>query len=128
MILLLVSLYQLASLLSAKERKCLIDLLHEYKDVFAWDYHEMSGIDLGLVAHSLNVDPGTRPVVQPMRTFHMEVKAQITQEVKKLLAAGFIKPIQHPRWLSNIVPVKKKNGQIRCCVDFRNLNKACPKD
>ena len=45
-----------------------------------------------------------------------------------MLAAGFIKPIQHPRWLSNIVPVKKKNSQIRCCVDFRNLNKACPKD
>ncbi|XP_065623457.1 uncharacterized protein LOC136064917 [Quercus suber] len=55
-------------------------------------------------------------------------EAQITQEVKKLLAASFIKPIQHPKWLSNIVPVKKKNGQIRCCVDFRNLNKACPKD
>uniref|UniRef100_A0A2N9FVR8 Reverse transcriptase domain-containing protein n=1 Tax=Fagus sylvatica TaxID=28930 RepID=A0A2N9FVR8_FAGSY len=83
--------------LSAKERKCLIDLLHEYKDVFAWDYHEMPGIDPGLVAHSLNVEPGTRPVVQPMRTFHTEVEAQITQEVKKLLAAGFIKPIQHPR-------------------------------
>jgi hypothetical protein len=114
--------------LSAKERKCLIDLLHEYKDVFAWDYDEMSGIDPGLVAHSLNVEPGTRPVVQPMRTFHTEVEAQITQEVKKLLTAGFIKPIQHPRWLSNIVPVKKKNGQIRCCVDFLNLNKACPKD
>uniref|UniRef100_A0A2N9HG17 RNA-directed DNA polymerase n=1 Tax=Fagus sylvatica TaxID=28930 RepID=A0A2N9HG17_FAGSY len=64
----------------------------------------------------------------PQGTFHTEVEAQITQEVKKLLAAGFIKPIQHPRWLSNIVPVKKKNGQIRCCVDFRNLNKACPKD
>jgi hypothetical protein len=84
--------------LSAEERKCLIDLLHEYKDVFAWDYHEMPGIDPGLVAHSLNVEPGTRPVVQPMRTFHTEVEAQITQEVKKLLAAGFIKPIQHPRW------------------------------
>ena len=45
-----------------------------------------------------------------------------------MLAAGFIKPIQHPRWLSNIIPVKKKNGQIRCCVDFRNLNKVCLKD
>ena len=45
-----------------------------------------------------------------------------------MLAAGFIKPIQHPCLLSNIVLVKKKNGQIRCCVDFRNLNKACPKD
>jgi hypothetical protein len=64
--------------LSAKERKCLIDLLHEYKDVFAWDYHEMPGIDSGLVARSLNVEPGTRPVVQPMRTFHTEVEAQIT--------------------------------------------------
>ena len=56
--------------LSAKERKCLIDLLHEYKDVFAWDYDEMSEIDPGLVAHFLNVEPGTRPVVQPVRTFH----------------------------------------------------------
>ena len=43
-------------------------------------------------------------------------------------AAGFIKPIQHSHWLSNIVQVKKKNGQIRCCVDFRNLNRVCPKD
>uniref|UniRef100_A0A2N9ENF4 Integrase catalytic domain-containing protein n=1 Tax=Fagus sylvatica TaxID=28930 RepID=A0A2N9ENF4_FAGSY len=102
--------------------------LEEYQDVFAWQYNEMPGIDPKLVAHSLNVEPGTKPVVQPMRTFHPEVEAQITQEVKKLLSAGFIKPIQHPRWLSNIVPVKKKNGQIRCCVDFRNLNKACPKD
>ena len=56
--------------LSAEERKCLIDLLHEYKDVFAWDYDEMPRIDLGLVAHSLNVELGTRLVVQPMRTFH----------------------------------------------------------
>jgi hypothetical protein len=63
-----------------------------------------------------------------MRTFHPEVEAQITQEVKRLLSTSFIKPIQHPRWLSNIVSMKKKNGQIQCCMDFRNLNKACPKD
>uniref|UniRef100_A0A2N9J359 RNA-directed DNA polymerase n=1 Tax=Fagus sylvatica TaxID=28930 RepID=A0A2N9J359_FAGSY len=114
--------------LSVEERTHLIELLKEYQDVFAWQNDEMPGIDPKLVAHSLNVEPGTRPVVQSMRTFHPEVEVQITQEVKKLLSAGFIKPIQHPRWLSNIVPVKKKNGQIRCCVDFRNLNKACPKD
>uniref|UniRef100_A0A2N9ENL2 RNA-directed DNA polymerase n=1 Tax=Fagus sylvatica TaxID=28930 RepID=A0A2N9ENL2_FAGSY len=114
--------------LSIEERMHLVKLLKEYQDVFAWQYDEMPGIDPKLVAHSLNVEPDTRPVVQSMRTFHPEVEAQITQEVKKLLSAGFIKPIQHPRWLSNIVPVKKKNGQIRCCMDFRNLNKACPKD
>jgi hypothetical protein len=88
----------------------------------------MPGIDPKLVAHFLNVEPDTRPVVQLMRTFHPEVKAQIIQEVKKLLSAGFIKLIQHPRWLSNIVSMKKKNDQIRCCVDFCNLNKICPKD
>ena len=88
----------------------------------------MPGLDPNLVAHALNVEPEAKPVVQPMRTFHLDVEAQIIQEIQKLLTAGFIKPIMHPRWLSNIVPVKKKNGQIRCCVDFRNLNKACPKD
>ena len=48
--------------------------------------------------------------------------------MQKLLASGFIKPIQHPQWLSNIVLLRKKNWQIRCFVDFRNLNRACPKD
>ena len=97
-------------------------------NVFAWTYDEMPGLDPRLVIHSLNVDSRAKPVVQPARVFHTNVKAQITQEVKKLLAVGFIKPIQHPKWLSNIVHVKKKKGQIRCYVDFRNLNKACPKD
>uniref|UniRef100_A0A2N9IWD6 Integrase catalytic domain-containing protein n=1 Tax=Fagus sylvatica TaxID=28930 RepID=A0A2N9IWD6_FAGSY len=96
----------ISALLSVEERMHLVELLKEYQDVFAWQYDEIPGIDPKLVAHSLNVEPGTRPVVQPMRTFHPEVEAQITQEVKKLLSAGFIKPIQHPRWLSNIVPVK----------------------
>ena len=88
----------------------------------------MPGLDPGLVAHTLNVDPEAKPVAQPARIFHIEMEGQIVKEVQKLLAVGFIKPIQHPRWLYNIVPVKKKNGQIRCYVDFRNLNKACPKD
>ena len=64
--------------LSAVERARLINLLKEYQDVFAWKYDEMPGIDPGLVAHSLNVEPGTKPVVQPARTFHTEVEAQIT--------------------------------------------------
>ena len=114
--------------LTETEKSELILLLKEFKDVFAWDYNEMPGLDPRLVAYTLNVDPEAKPVAQPARIFHTEIEGQIVKEVQKLLAAGFIKPIQHPRWLSNIVPVKKKNGQIRYCVDFRNLNKACPKD
>ena len=118
----------ISSQLMTQEREQLVALLQKYRDVFAWTYDEMPGLDPGLVVHFLNVDPGIRPVVQPAKVFHIEVEALIIQEVKKLLTAGFIKPIQHPKCLSNIVPVKKKNGQIRCCMDFRNLNKACPKD
>ena len=81
-------------------------------DVFAWTYDEMLGLDPGLVVHSLNVALGVKPVVQLVRVFHTELEAQITQEVRKLLVVGFIKPIQHLKWLSNIVPVKKKNGKI----------------
>ena len=80
-------------------------------DVFAWTYDEMPSLDLGLVVHALNVDPGVKPVIQLARVFHTNVETQITQEVKKLLAAGFIKRIQHPKWLSNIVPVKKKTAK-----------------
>ena len=89
-------------------------LLKKYVDVFAWTYDEMPDLDPGLVVDSLNVDPGVKLVVQPAKVFHIDVEAQITQKIKKLLAASFIKPNQHPKWLSNIVPVKKKNGQIRC--------------
>ncbi|XP_024156336.1 uncharacterized protein LOC112164363 [Rosa chinensis] len=69
---------------------------------------------------------GAKPVVQPRRNYHPNDEQQIKQEVEKLLASGFIKPIKHPTWLENIVPVKKKNGQIRVCVDFRDLNKQDP--
>ena len=68
-------------------------MLKEYIDVFAWTYNEMLGLDLGLVVYALNVDPGVKLVIQPARVFHTDVETQITQEVKKLLAAGFIKPI-----------------------------------
>ena len=65
---------------------------------------------------------------QPARIFHTKIERKIVKEVQKLLATGFIKPIQHMRWLSNIVPIKKKNGQIRCFEDFKNLNKTCQND
>ena len=79
--------------LTEKEKSELILLLKEFKDVFAWDYNEMPGLDPGLVAHMLNVDPEAKPVAQPTRILHTEMEGQIVKEVQKLLAAGFIKPI-----------------------------------
>ena len=84
------------SQLLVKERGQLVELIKKYVDVFAQTYNEMPSLDSGLVVHSLNVDLGTKLVIQPAKIFHTEIDDQITQEVKKLLAVGFIKPIQHP--------------------------------
>ena len=48
--------------------------------------------------------------------------------MNKLLAANFIREVYYPEWLANIVMVKKVNGKWRMCVDFTDLNNACPKD
>ena len=79
--------------LTAQEKEQLVALLKKYVDVFAWTYDEMLGLDLGLVVYSLNVDLGVKPVVQLAKVFHIDIEAQITQEVRKLLVTGFIKPI-----------------------------------
>jgi hypothetical protein len=50
------------------------------------------------------------------------------KEVKKLLDAKIIIPLRDSKWVDNLVPVRKKNGEIRLCVDFMNLNKSSKKD
>ena len=62
-------------------------LLKRYVGVFAWTYDEMPSLDPELVVHPLNLNPGNKPVIQPVKIFHTTIEDQITQEVKKLLAA-----------------------------------------
>ncbi|KAG9458896.1 hypothetical protein H6P81_003404 [Aristolochia fimbriata] len=80
----------LSASLTAEEEAEYMALLREYRDIFAWNYTKMPGLDPRVAVHKLAV--------------------------------------KYPSWIANIVPVKKKTGQIRVCVDFRDLNKACSKD
>ncbi|KAI5312980.1 hypothetical protein L3X38_042154 [Prunus dulcis] len=118
-----------SALLNPSKEESYHQLLLEYKDVFAWTYKEMPGLDPKVAVHHLAVKPGVRPTKQTQRRFRPELLSQIKAEVDKLIAAGFIREVKYPTWIANIVPVKKKiTGQIRICVDFRDLNEACPKD
>ena len=74
------------------------------------------------------MDPERKPVQQRRRVFAPEWNQAITDEVSKLLSAGFIQEVYYPDWLANIVLVKKANGKWRMCVNFTDLNKTCPKD
>jgi hypothetical protein len=50
----------------------------------------------------------------------------VTKEVTKLLAVGFIRHVECPEWMTNPVLVKKSNSDWRMCIDYTDLNKACP--
>jgi hypothetical protein len=114
--------------LSPVDRTELIDFLVNNVDVFAWDPYEVPGVNPNYIEHRLNTDPHSKPVQQKARRSAPVHAEAVQKEVEKLLQAGAIREIQYPTWLSNTVVVKKKNGKWRVCVDFTNLNQACPKD
>ena len=88
----------------------------------------MGGIDPAIITHRLNISPSFKPVKQKRRRFALERQKAINEEVGKLLQAGAIREVEYPEWLDNVVLVKKANDKWRLCIDFTNVNRACPKD
>ena len=86
--------------------------------MFAWQASE----------HHLVVYPHARPVKQKVRKQDLERQEFITEETRKLEAAGLVRGVLHPTWLANLVVVCKANGKWRLCIDYTYINKACPKD
>nr|KYP36187.1 Uncharacterized protein Mb2253c family [Cajanus cajan] len=118
----------ISKFLQGELKEEIIRVLHEYKDCFAWDYDEMPGLDRELVEHRLPMIPGKKPVKQSPRRFAPEIIEKIKGEIERLLKVKFIRTSRYPEWISNIVPVIKKNGKLRVCIDFRDLNMETPKD
>ena len=81
-----------------------------------------------MIEHHLNVCPNVRLVKQKARWKSTKKQAFIVQETRKLEAAGAIRKVWYPEWLANPIVVPKKGGKELMCVDFTNLNKACPQD
>jgi hypothetical protein len=106
----------------------MIKFLSYNLDVFAWCIANMPGIDPEIICHKLSIRVGARPVKQKARRINVERSQALNEEVYRLLKAEFIRETLYPEWLANPVLVKKKNGKWRVCIDFTNLNEACPKD
>ena len=113
----------------AKDLKSpLTHFLRQNKDVFVWKQADMGGIDPTVITHRMNVSPSFKPVKQKRRSFAPDRQKAINEEVGKLLQAGAIREVEYPKWLANVVLVKKSNGKWRLCIDFTDINRACPKD
>jgi len=88
----------------------------------------MLGIDPNIVVHEIKTYPDAKPIRQRLRPVHPRKAIAIKLEFEKLLKVDFIYPMALTDWVSNLVLVNKKQGKIRVCVDYRDINKDFPKD
>ncbi|GKV49152.1 hypothetical protein SLEP1_g55918 [Rubroshorea leprosula] len=119
---------QIETRLNPEERAELIAFLRANNDVFAWTSADMPGIPKSVTQHKLSINPLKKPVAQKQRLFGGERLQAIKEEVEKLLQVGFVRKVDYYEWVANPVLVKKANGKWRMCIDYTNLNDACPKD
>ncbi|KAL0401874.1 UNVERIFIED_CONTAM: hypothetical protein Slati_4217300 [Sesamum latifolium] len=87
-----------------------------------------TGVDEAVMQHELHVKEGAKPIRQKKRNFGNERSQVIQEEVQRLLKLGYIQEVHYLEWISNVVLVPKTGGKWCMCVDFTDLNKACPKD
>jgi len=96
--------------------------------MFAWCYEDMPGLNPQVAMHYLYIKPDAKPIKQQQRRFWPDIMKVIKIEVHKLIECGVTREDQQPDWVTNIVPVLKKNRKIRVCNDFRDLNATYSKD
>ena len=83
-----------------------------------WSYKDMPRIDIDIVQHCILIDPTMKLIKQKLRRMKPEWTLKIKVEVEKQYNVGFLKVVNYPEWLANVVPVPKKDGKVRMCVDF----------
>nr|GEU57399.1 reverse transcriptase domain-containing protein [Tanacetum cinerariifolium] len=114
--------------LSDKGRTELCSAPKKNLDIFAWQPSDMTGVPRSVAEHRLNIQEGYTPVRQKKRGHASERARAIQAEVQKLVDAEIMREVYYHDWLSNPVMVKKYDGSWRMCVDFTDLNRACPQD
>lgn len=84
----------------------------------------MSGLDTDIVMHKLSLHPDCPPVMQMLQRARPDMALKIFNKVKHQLDASFQAVAKYPQWVANSVHMPKKDGKVKMCVDYMNLNKA----
>ena len=109
----------------------MINLIKEYRNVLAFSYDEIKSYREDVFQHTIPLIEDAKevnPFQQKLKRINPKPAPIVQKELQKMLAAGIIAPTRHSLLCSNLVVVRKKNGSIRICIDFRNLNTSCLKD
>jgi hypothetical protein len=105
-----------------------VALVREFIDVFAWSYTELKEYNPKIIKHAIPLLECTKSFIQRLRFMNPKVAPTIQKELQTLYDARIIQPIKYSNWVANYVPIRKKSGEIRICIDFLNLNRASFKD
>jgi hypothetical protein len=119
---------KMGSQLTDEETVAYAKLFWEFREVLAWSYLDLKGIPPDITEHRIHLLPDVKPVRQKERQMNPQMQLVVKAKLTRLLQAGFIEPVEITDWVSPMVLVKKKNGKIRVCIDFRALNKQTQKD
>jgi hypothetical protein len=114
--------------LNEEDESQLVNTLDKNKYFFSWTASDLQGVSRDIIQHSLDIDPKMRLKKQRQRKISEERILVAKAKVQRLLYANVIREIMYLEWHANVVLVPKKNGKMRMCRDFTNLNKACIKD
>jgi hypothetical protein len=96
-----------------RRKKKIVNLVREYKDVFAWSYDELKAYDPKIINHAIPLLEGAKPFRQRLRFMNPKVAPTIQKELQKLYEARIIEPIRYSHWVANCVPFRKKSGVKR---------------
>jgi hypothetical protein len=118
---------KLSSSLSREKKVEYVELLKRFSDVFAWTYEDLRTYDIGVIENKIPLKEEAKLFRQKLRLINPMVLPIMEKEVK-LLDAQIIMTLRYSEWVANLVPVRKKSGEIRLCVDFINLNRSSMKD
>jgi hypothetical protein len=102
--------------------------MRQFSDVFSWSYEDLKVYDKSIIQHTIPIKEDQKPFRQKLRRINPLLLPLIEKEVRKLFDAKIIVSLRFSKWLANLVPVRKKSGEIRLCIDFRNLNRVSLKD
>ena len=103
---------QVGNTLTTSKKDALVALLTKFKEVFAWSYEDMLGIDIDRVQHYIPTDLTMKPIKPKLRRMKPEWILKIKEEVEKQYNARFLRVVNYPEWLANVVLVSKKDGKV----------------
>jgi hypothetical protein len=118
---------KLSKTLSPEVKERYVKLMKEFPHVFSWSCDDLKVYDTIIIQNVIPIKEYHKPFKKKLRRINHLFLPLIEKEVKKIFESKIIVSLRFSKWVANPVPVRKKSGEIRLCVDFRNLKKGVSK-